>query len=35
MKAPKSLFVIVCDEWTGTRYARSNLGIYSTMDTAN
>lgn len=35
MKAPKSLFVIVCDEWTGTRYARSNLGIYSTLDTAN
>jgi hypothetical protein len=35
MEAPKSLFIIVCDEWTGTRYARSNLGIYSTMDTAN
>ena len=35
MKAPKSLFVIVCDEWTGTRYARSNLAIYSTIDTAN
>ena len=35
MKAPKILFVIVCDEWAGTRYSRSNLGIYSTLDTAN
>lgn len=35
MKAPKALFIIVCDEWTGTRYNRSNLGIYSTMDNAN
>lgn len=35
MKAPKSLFVVVCDEWTGTRYNRSNVGIYSTHDTAS
>lgn len=35
MKAPKTLFIIVYDEWTGTRYNRSNLGIYSTMDNAN
>lgn len=35
MKAPKSLFVVVCDEWTGTRYNRSNVGIYSDRDTAN
>lgn len=35
MKAPKSLFVVVCEEWTGTRYNRSNVGIYSTQDTAS
>lgn len=35
MKAPDKLYVVVCDEWTGTWYERSNLGIYSTMDTAN
>lgn len=35
MKAPENLYVVVCDEWTGTRYARSNVGIYSTQDTAS
>lgn len=35
MKAPENLYVVVCDEWTGTRYARSNVGIYSTKDTAS
>ena len=34
MKAPKNLYVVVCDEWTGSRYARSNVGIYSDHDTA-
>lgn len=35
MKAPEKLYVVVCDEWTGTRYNRSNVGIYSTQDTAS
>lgn len=35
MKAPENLYVVVCDEWTGSRYARSNVGIYSTQDTAS
>lgn len=35
MKAPENLYVVVCDEWTGTRYARSNVAVYSTQDTAN
>lgn len=34
MKTPENLYVVVCDEWTGSRYARSNVGIYSTHDTA-
>jgi len=34
MKAPENLYVVVCDEWTGSRYARSNVAIYSTQDTA-
>lgn len=35
MKAPENLYVVVCDEWTGSRYARSNVAIYFTQDTAN
>jgi len=35
MKAPDKLYVVVCDEWTGTRYNRSNVGAYSTQDTAS
>lgn len=35
MKAPENLYVVVCDEWTGRRYARSNVGIYSDHDTAS
>ena len=35
MKAPENLYVVVCDEWTGSRYARSNVGIYSDHDTAS
>lgn len=35
MKAPDKLYVLVCDEWTGTRYNRSNVGIYSDRDTGN
>lgn len=35
MKVPENLYVVVCDEWTGTRYNRSNVGVYSTRDTAN
>lgn len=35
MKVPDRLYVIVCNEWTGTGYSRSNVGIYTTMDTAN
>lgn len=32
MKAPENLYVVVCDEWTGSR---SNVGIYSDHDTAS
>lgn len=35
MKAPENLYVVVCDEWTGSRYVRSNVGIYSAQDTAS
>lgn len=35
MKLPDKLYVVVCDEWTGTRYNRSNVGIYSDRDTGN
>ena len=35
MKASDKLYVLVCDEWTGTRYNRSNVGIYSDRDTGN
>lgn len=35
MKLPEKLYVAVCDEWTGTRYNRSNVGIYSDRDTGN
>ena len=35
MKTPENLYLVVCDEWTGSRYARSNVGIYSTHDTAS
>lgn len=35
MKAPENLYLVVCDEWMGSRYARSNVGIYSDHDTAS
>lgn len=35
MKAPENLYVLACTEWTGSKYVTENIGIYSTMDTAN
>lgn len=35
MKVPHNLYVVVCDDWDGNHYSRSNVAIYSTQDTAS
>lgn len=35
MKSVEKLYIVVCDEWTGTKYERSNVGVYSTRDNAS